>query len=229
MAPVRRIWITRAEPGASRTAGRLAALGFEPLVAALLAIRALPQTPDLADVAALAFTSANAVAAFAALTPSRAHPVFAVGDATTRAARAAGYGEVLSAAGDLDALAALIGARWRDPAAVILHPSALRPAGDLAAGLAGIATVRTLPVYEAVETDALAPEAFDAVLIHSTRAGRALAARLAPGRAAGRVAAAISPAAAGPFAALPFAEVRVAPTPDEAALLATLGKSGPRV
>ena len=34
-----RVWITRAQPGAARTAARLTALGFEPVVAPLLAIR----------------------------------------------------------------------------------------------------------------------------------------------------------------------------------------------
>ncbi|WP_415491802.1 uroporphyrinogen-III synthase, partial [Brevundimonas diminuta] len=40
----------------------------------------------------------------------RRHPVFAVGDATAEAARAAGFADVRSAAGDIHALARLIAA-----------------------------------------------------------------------------------------------------------------------
>ncbi|WP_284222549.1 uroporphyrinogen-III synthase, partial [Brevundimonas denitrificans] len=87
MTAIRRVWVTRAEPGASRTADRLTARGFDPVIAPLLAIRPIPQAPpDLTGIAALAFTSANGVAAFGALTPDRTRPVFTVGDATAQAA-----------------------------------------------------------------------------------------------------------------------------------------------
>ena len=159
------------------------------MVAPLLAIRPLPQAaPDLTGVAALAFTSRNGVAAFAALTEARALPVFTVGDATAEAARAAGFSEVRSAAGALGDLARLLAGA---APGVVLVPGALEPAGDLRALLTGRVEVRPLPVYEAVETASPAPPAFDAVLVHSPRAGRALAA-LAP--FAGQVCAAISDA-----------------------------------
>src|SRR5690606_27759634 len=88
LRPIRRVWVTRAEPGAGRTAERLAALGFEPMVVPLLAIRPLPcPPPDLTGMAALAFTGRNGVDAFAALTAERGLPVFAVGDATAERAR----------------------------------------------------------------------------------------------------------------------------------------------
>ena len=94
-----RVWVTRAQPGADRTADRLLALGYVPVVLPLLALEAIFQpNPDLSDVWALAFTSRNAVTAFAPLTPDRALPVFAVGDATAEAARAAGFADVRSAA-----------------------------------------------------------------------------------------------------------------------------------
>ena len=101
-----RVWITRAEPGASRTAARLRDMGCEPLIQPLLAVEPLtPPLPDLDRFAALAFTSANGVAAFAALTPRRDRPVFAVGEATAGAAREAGFVAVRSADGDLTDLA----------------------------------------------------------------------------------------------------------------------------
>jgi len=97
VSAIRRVWVTRAEPGAARTAVRLTALGFEPLVAPVLAIRPLSPAIDLTDIAALAFTSVNGVAAFAARTPERDRPVFTVGDATAQAARDAGFTDVRSA------------------------------------------------------------------------------------------------------------------------------------
>lgn len=227
MSPVRRVWITRAAPGAERTADRLTALGFTPLAAPLLTIRPLEVTPDLKGVQALAFTSRNGVAAFADRSPDRTLPVFAVGDATAAAARTAGFTDVRSADGDLAALAALI--RIEGPGLTILHPRAARPAGDLAALVGAAAQITPLAVYDAVETDVAPPEAWDAVLIHSPRAARALAARLTPDAAPNRVASAISPAAAEPLSALPFGEIRVAATPTETALLATLGKPGASV
>lgn len=233
MGPIRRVWITRAQSGAARTAARLTALGFEPVVAPLLTIRPLPDAlprflaaaPDLTTVAALAFTSPNGVEAFAALVPApllRDRPVFAVGDATAEAARAAGFADARSAAGDIHALARLIAASPID--GLILAPGAREPAGDLAALLPDRA-IQRLPVYAAEETDAAVPAAFDAVLVHSPRAARALAAVLPPAAARNRLAVCISAAAAAPLAALSFAEIRTAEAPDETSMLTALGKS----
>lgn len=216
--------MTRAEPGAARTAERLAALGFEPVVAPLLAIRPLPQAaPDLTGVAALAFTSRNGVDAFAALTAERELPVFTVGDATAERARQAGFAEVRSAAGAIDDLARLLAAEAPGP---VLAPGAREPAGDLPALLRGRVEVRRLAVYEAVETGAAAPAAWDAVLAHSPRAGRALVAR---GPVGARTAVVISEAAAAALGPQPDADIRVAARPDEAAMLEALGKPPPRV
>lgn len=173
---------------------------------------------------ALIFTSVNGVAAWADLSPGRAALVLTVGAATAEAARAAGFASVRSADGDIDALAALI---LTDPAlkgAHLLHPAAETPAGDLGSLIGGHARLETLPVYRAVETGAAPPEAFEAVLIHSPRAARALSAALPPDAVRGRIACAISANAAAPLADVPFAEVRIAASPDEASLLACLGK-----
>jgi uroporphyrinogen-III synthase len=122
-APLR-VWITRAEPGASRTAARLQDMGLKPIIAPLLVVEPLtPVLPDLAIFTALAFTSPNGVAAYASLTPRRDHAVFAVGDATAQAASAAGFPDVRSAQGDLTALARLIAASLSD--AALLIPQAL--------------------------------------------------------------------------------------------------------
>jgi uroporphyrinogen-III synthase len=220
-----KVWITRARPGADATAARLTALGFSPVIAPLLEVRPLKAGIDLTGVDALVFTSMNAVSAFAAVSPARDRPVFTVGDATARAASEAGFATVRSAEGDLTALAALI--RSDGKGLTLLHPVAAQPAGDLAALIGDGAQVRTITVYETVETDARPSEAWDAVLIHSPRAGRALAS--AAPDVANRLACAISEAAASPLASLKFAEVRIAAVPTEDALLAALGKPGPDV
>lgn len=213
--------MTRAEPGAARTAARLTALGLEPVVAPLLTIHAIPQAePDLNGFAALAFTSVNGVEAFAALTIRRDRPVFAVGDTTAAAARAAGFAAVRSAGGALDDLARLLAEARLEGG--VLAPGAREPAGDLAALLADVVRVQALAVYQARETGAPAPERFDAVLVHSPRAARALAS-LGSNVGQGRLAAAISRAAADALSPAGFAEIRVAAAPTEDALLEALG------
>lgn len=224
-----RIWITRAEPGAARTAARLQAMGLEPIIAPLLTIQNLtPPVPDLAPFDALAFTSINGVAAFAALTPERDRPVFAVGDATAQAARDAGFDDVRSASGDLHALARLIASELSD--ASVLVPQAETPAGDFDAALviagARYISIQPLIVYRAQRTSAAIPTTFDAILIHSPRAAKILAEQDIV-RLSHAVTACISPAAAAPLVALGLTPA-VAQTPDEASLLtilkAALGK-----
>lgn len=223
------VWVTRAEPGASATAARLVARGREPLVAPLLAIAPLPFPALPTEVGALAFTSRNGVAALAGrpeLARLRSLPAFAVGEATAEAARALGFTEVVSAGGDVAALSALIARRQAGLGGPVLHPAARERAGELL-GLDPPAQV--VPVYQALELPL--PEAaasawsrLDAVLVHSPRAARALA-RAAAGRDLSRLTAVcISAAAAAPLAGGAWRGVRVAERPDEAALLARLGK-----
>ena len=230
MTPICRVWVTRAEPGAARTADRLAALGFTPIIAPLLTLAPLPAAldaaPEPAAVAVLALTSPNGVEAFAPLIPRfRDHPVFAVGDATAEAARSAGFTDVRSASGDIHALARLIAAEA--PPGPLLAPGAREPAGDLPALLPD-RPVQRLPVYAAFETHAPAPEPFDAVMLHSPRAARALASSLAAdlprADSSGRIAICISEAAAAPLRPFDFTEIRIAAAPDEPAMLSALGK-----
>lgn len=226
MTPIRRVWVTRAEPGAARTADRLTALGFTPLVTPLLTLAPLPGALDAAPspdaVAVLALTSPNGVEAFAPLIPRfRDHPVFAVGDATAEAARAAGFADVRSASGDIHALARLIAAEA--PPGPLLAPGAREPAGDLPALLPD-RPVQRLPIYAAFETHAPAPKPFDAVMLHSPRAARALAADLPRAASSDRIAICISEAAATPLHPFDFAEIRIAATPDEPGMLSALGK-----
>jgi uroporphyrinogen-III synthase len=222
-----KVWVTRTEPGASETAARLRALGHDSLVAPLLAVRALPfSAPE--RVGAIAFTSRNGVAAVTDWPEAAAWrdlPVFAVGDATAQAARAAGFRRVESARGDVEALRHLLTARRADWSGPVLHPGARQPTGELT-----IDGVEVLPVtaYEAVEQPlpikvrATWP-GLDAVLIHSPRAARVLV-RVTVGLPLNRLSAAcISKAAAQPLLGV-LARIIVADQPTETAVLHALGK-----
>jgi len=225
---IRRVWVTRAEPGATRTAEALTVLGFEPVVQPLLGIRFLTPPLDLDGVDALAFTSQNGVAAFSALTPARHWPVLTVGDATAVMASEAGFETVTSASGKVDDLALLIRETQR-PGTTILHVSARVAAADLTHHVGDRIIVRTLIAYEAFETGCALPEGFDAVLLHSPRAARALAATLSPELARRCMAVAISAAAALPLQSLGLATLRVAAHPNDASVTAALGKPGSAV
>ncbi|HEX5378066.1 MAG TPA: uroporphyrinogen-III synthase [Phenylobacterium sp.] len=222
----KKIWITRAQPGADLTAIRVAALGHEPFVAPLLEVRLLEQPGvDLEGVAALAFTSANGVRAFAALSPVRDLRVFAVGAATAKAAREAGFRQVLSADGDVAALAEGIAARKGELRGAVLHPGAAEPAGDLAGALAGPGVeLRQVSLYDtgpATLTDAQRAElaGVDIALLHSPKAAQALASLLQRDPLPALRVLCLSKAVARPLARTTLAAKVCAPFPLEAALL----------
>lgn len=232
--PRRTIWITRAEPGAAATAERIRQLGHRPLVAPLLEVRPTAQAaPDLEGVGALAFTSANAARVFAGLTERRDLPVFAVGAATAKAAKAEGFKRVLSADGDVAALAAGIVGRAGELRGLVLHAAAAEPAGDLAGALAqaGVRS-RTETIYETtpVKPDAAslaAAFAADDVLLHSPRAARQLAVLARGGRAGALRALCLSRAVAKPLARAQLQGLACAPFPMEAALLNLIDRNAP--
>lgn len=221
-----RIWITRAQPGADVTAERVRAMGHDAVVAPLLAVRVLPDVSvDLRGVAALAFTSANGVRAFADASGERSLKVFAVGAATAQAARAAGFKSVLSADGDVEALAEGIAARRGELRGAVLHPGALEPAGDLAGALEkqGV-EARRLILYETAPVDlgdaqAEALGRSDAVLLHSPRAAQVLAKLLKAHPAPELRALGLSKAVVKPLARTRMAAKVFPPFPLESALL----------
>jgi uroporphyrinogen-III synthase len=226
MARRQKIWITRAQPGADATAERVRALGHEAIVAPLLAVKTFPETPiDLAGVAALAFTSANGVRAFADMSGDRSLKVFAVGAATAQAARAAGFKSVLSADGDVEALAEGIAMRRGELRGAVLHPGAAEPAGDLAGALEkhGV-EARRLVLYETGpvtvgDEQAKALVKADAALLHSPRAAQVLARLLKANPAPQLRVLGLSKAVVQPLSRTPLAARAYPPFPLEAALL----------
>jgi uroporphyrinogen-III synthase len=223
------LWITRAEPAASATAQRVRQLGLEAIVSPLLAVRRIDDAMiDLAGVSAIAFTSANAVAAFADRCAERALRVFAVGDATATAARAERFTHVLSAQGDVKALASALAARRRELPGCILYPAAAEPAQDLAAALEAVGlTVRQVTLYETVAAQPSAEVSerlgeIDGVLVHSAKAAKALAAFLKRHPAPQLAAFCLSRQIARSLSRAGLAAVASAASPTEAALLALL-------
>ncbi len=228
------VLITRPLQTAAETARRVAALGFSPLVAPVLETT-LYQTrlPEPDRVQALLLTSANAIAALSA----KFHhlPVFAVGNATAAAAKAAGFPLVTSAAGNATDLAGLV-RRLCDPdRGSLLFPGAARLAVDIAKPLreAGFRVIRrvvyrTDPVaaLPALAQAALAAGGVTAALFFSPASARAfgtlLRAALPPTCVASVEAMAISAAVAAALAPLPWQRIRVASLPNQDAMMALL-------
>ena len=180
----RRLVVVRPEPGNARTVAAARALGFAATAMPLFAVAPLSWTPpDPAAFDALVLTSANAVRNGGdGLDALRHLPVLAVGAATAAAARAAGF--VVMATGSADAAALVEGAAYPR----LLHLGGRDRAVVPVAARIAVYASDPLPV----PGDAAALLHGATVLLHSTRAARAVAA-LAVKREATAIAA-ISPA-----------------------------------
>jgi uroporphyrinogen-III synthase len=226
--------VTRPRAEAEALAELLARHGIEAVIEPMIEIvEREAALPDLAGVQAILCTSANGVRALARASAVRDVPIFAVGDATAREARATGFGEVESASGNVDDLARLVGRRLRPADGKLLHVAGSEVAGDLAGMLRaeGFAVERAV-LYEARAAEALSAATarmvdngeFDLALFFSPRSAAifariAMAAGVAAGLAA-TTAISISAAADTALGDLPFRERAIAGAPTQAALMA---------
>jgi uroporphyrinogen-III synthase len=183
MKPV--VLVTRPAEEALRTAMALAEHGYDFLIEPLLEIAPLPDAADrlagAGDHAALLFTSANGVRVYAAAAARRDLPVYAVGGMTAEAARAAGFGQVHAAGGDVEALAEFV-ARTRKPGdGALLHVAGEHVAGDLAGRLnargfrvhsVALYTAKAAAALSAKTRDMLTGGGLGAVLFFSPRTAR---------------------------------------------------------
>ena len=148
-----RFLVTRPQPDCRRTAEKLRALGHVADEAPVLkTVEVRSAQFGLDGVSALAFSSRRSVAVLSAqgrIDALRSLPVFTVGDATALACREAGFSNVLSASGDIAALAQLIlDNRSGLSSGAVLYPAAEDRAGDLEGLLAaGGVSCRTSVVY----------------------------------------------------------------------------------
>lgn len=231
-----RVLVTRPEPGASRTAASLVALGFQPVLLPLTRIEPLPvDETDVPDADAVIVTSASALrhSPEKLLARLAGRPCLVVGHETAAAARQAGLAPVEDAGGDASSLAELVFARLRRGARLVYPCGRLRrPTLERRLAAAGfqvtpVATYDTLPVdYDAAHLAAhLGETPPAAVLLFSVEAALALLRLMksasSPVLAPHPYAICISPRVAAVLAGQNLA-VGVAAEPSEASMLSAL-------
>jgi uroporphyrinogen-III synthase len=233
------VFITRPAHQAAALAAEVARRGFTPILAPCLRLK-MAHGPmlDMAGIAGIAVTSANAVAALVTRMTRRDLPVYAVGAATGAAARHAGFEKVEIAAGDAPALAAFIAARVTPGDGAILYPSGEETAYDLPGALdpAGIPVVQ-IAAYDMPVVASLPKAALDLLdrgapalaLLMSVRTATAFGGlATAAGRSLKTVTAlCLSSAVAEAANAWPFARTLSARAPNQAALLELLETQSP--
>ncbi|WEX09967.1 uroporphyrinogen-III synthase [Chelativorans sp. AA-79] len=231
---MRRVLVTRPEPGASETAPELVAAGFEPVLLPLTKIEPL-QTGILPqeEFGAVAVTSANAVRhATPALLQRIAHlPAYAVGEATGRAAGAAGLSVRDSQAGDAEHLAERITGTLEPGTRVLLLCGRVRrDTLERSLALAGL-PVTIVETYDTIRVplpagveETLGERPIDVVLVYSAVAAEVLNSLERRFAASFRQAAyiAISDRVAEKLPARHANAVHVAPEPTQEAMLTIL-------
>jgi uroporphyrinogen-III synthase len=240
------VLVTRPHPDDEATASALRARGVEVLRAPMLRFEAVAFHDDLdANYGAVIVTSANALRG---IEPHLAGsgllklPLFAVGQRTADAARAAGFDRVISAEGDAaglrDSVVASARARELKKASTLLYLAGADLARDLAGELGERGfnvvthtTYRMIPVSRLPRDtcDAFAANRIEAVLHYSRRSARAF---LEAARAAGVEISALavpqcclSDAVASVVRDAGAPQVMVARSPDENALFETLDRA----
>lgn len=227
------VLITRPEPGGTETAARLEQLGFEPVLSPALRIHQRTMRLPAARLAALLVTSGNAIPSLSSA--SHALPLFAVGDVTARRARAAGFADVRSAAGDALALAALVRQSMDPGSAPLLLAAGHRQGEPLADALrqAGFRVIRRV-AYAADPEPELAPAAVAALaqrrvfaaLFFSAETAHQFVRQIHRARLAESLSAvdavSIGVAAAVALQSLPWRRIRTATRPTQDQMLALL-------
>lgn len=224
------VLVTRPEPGASETVGRIRALGLTPILAPMLHIARLPMRLGPV-VQAVLVTSGNALPPL----PAGLHglPLLAVGDATAARARAGGFTKVCSGDGDAIALAALA-AEVLPPRAALLLATGAGQGASLAADLRRrgfrvhrrvVYAARPARGLPAAARHALADGILGSAMFLSADTARAFVQAMPAGlhpALAGVEALAIGQPAADVLMHLPWRRVRVSAKPTLASVMALL-------
>jgi uroporphyrinogen-III synthase len=163
-----RLLVTRPEAEARVLADRLTAAGHSVIVEPLLEIVPLETgLIILSDVQAVLLTSRNAVPALEQLArdaSARRIPVLAVGEATARAARRAGFASVTAGPSTARELLGLVQETCAPDAGPLLHLSGEKVAFDLTPALAALGFhVERRAVYRSVPRRAFSPSTAEAI------------------------------------------------------------------
>ena len=219
--------ILRPEPGASMTAKRAFDEGWKPVVSPIFRIEPIAWgSPPVEDYDALFVTSANAVRQSGkAVNRYAVIPAYAVGDATARALKAAGFTDIRTGRGDA---AMMLDAAAENGVTRALHLAGedYRDVGHDAISIDRRIVYRSAAIERLGEKAAVAlREGGAAVLLHSSRAAEHFAALCDGAKIARRQVriAALAPAilaAAGPGGRGSLAAAK----PDDAALLAAAAR-----
>ena len=173
---MKRLVLTRPEPGASDSAAKAAALGIETLIMPLFEIERVKwRAPEETAFDALLLTSANTLRhGGPELLRLRRLPVHAVGAATAEAARLAGFSVASIGGAGVDALLAGLARGIR-----LLHPGGedRTPPQAHGAHITPITVYRGAPL--APDPAALASLPGTVIALHSRRAGQRLASLVA--------------------------------------------------
>ncbi len=208
---MRKLLLLRPEPGLSASAARARAMGLEVIACPLFQVEPVAwHVPDPSDYDALLLTSANAVRhGGGGLEVLKSLPVHAVGEATTEAARDAGFQvETVGEAGVEQLLADLPG-----------ELRLLHLAGEHRRKPSAPPRIDTRVVYRSIEIDAPGlPQLGGLVaVVHSPRAGARLTQLAGP---CDRTAIAAISTAAALACGLGWERIGVAERPDDRSLLA---------
>jgi uroporphyrinogen-III synthase len=180
------VLVTRPSPDNETTAASLRSKGHEVLLAAMLRFEPVACSGLDAEYGAVILTSANALRAVEGQLNEGLlkRPVFAVGEATAEAARAAGFSKVIAADGDATALRDLVRASVKKKqlrkSDALLYLAGADLSRDLASELADLNVV-TVTTYRMAALsslprevcEAFASNAIEAVLHYSQRSARA--------------------------------------------------------
>ena len=222
------VLLTRPLADSRRVAAALAAHGIATAIWPLTRIVPAPGPIAIAPgTTGLVFTSQNAVEAFAGLSPDRTLRAWCVGDRTADAARRAGFANVVSAAGDVQALAGKLAALAPTR---LLYLRGDHVSTDLGALLDGTGhTLDSQVVYTAQAGDPPGPDIaallargqIGTIAVWSRRAAQFLARAVAKNTAwqtARITLVAISNRAAGPLREHGFARISIPDRPDGPAM-----------
>jgi len=230
--------VTRPREDSLSLTAALERRGFSVLAEPLLEIHSRTDVRlELDGVQGYLATSANGVRALVANHAPLTLPLWAVGDATARAARALGFTQVDSARGDAASLTRLVSQKVDPAAGTLLHAAGTKVAGDLSGGLAALGYVlRREILYEARTAECLSPglidalkgEAIDLALFFSPRTAATFVTLAAAAGCAetGRAitACALSPAVADALGLMPWRQILTAERPEQDSLLARIDR-----